>query len=174
MKTYQFSLIASGLDPNADGFEDRFYDAGCDDALVAFQRGHIIIDFSRQAASIGEAIASAIENVRAAGATVGRVEPDPLVNLSEIADRIGMSRSAASHYAKGRRGQGFPPPVAKIKDEIPLWSWAEVARWFVARKQLSGEALVEAEVVREANEAITQQDADLRERFKKAAELCRA
>lgn len=73
MKTYQFSVIASGVDHDADDFEDRFYEAGCDDALVAFQTGHIIVDFAREANSIEEAIASAIENIRSIGASVDRV-----------------------------------------------------------------------------------------------------
>ncbi|MDE8763641.1 MULTISPECIES: hypothetical protein [Rhizobium] len=174
MKTYEFSVIASGLDPNADDFEDRFYAAGCDDALIAFQKGHIIVDFAREAESIEEAISSAIENVRSTGASVDRVEPDPLVNLSEIADRAGTTRSAISHYAKGTRGKDFPAPVAKVTDESPLWSWPAVVRWFVDREQLGKEALVEAEVFREANEVIVQKDTALRERLKKAAELSRA
>lgn len=154
MPVFEFSIIASGVDPAADDFESRFYDAGCDDALVAFQRGHAIIDFSRKAASVEEAIASAIENVRAAGARVERVEPDPLVNLSEISARAGLTRAAVSLYAKGQRGEGFPPPVAKITDESPLWDWAAVARWLVGRRKLAEEKLVIAEVVRAANFAI--------------------
>ena len=31
MKTHTFTIIASGLDPEADDFEDRFFDAGCDE-----------------------------------------------------------------------------------------------------------------------------------------------
>jgi TATA-box binding protein (TBP) (component of TFIID and TFIIIB) len=73
METYEFTVIASGLDHNADDFEDRFYEAGCDDALVAFQSGHIIVDFTREANSIEEAIASAIENIRSIGTSVDRV-----------------------------------------------------------------------------------------------------
>ncbi len=69
MKTYGFSIIAYGLDQNADDFETRFYNAGCDDALVSLQKGHIILDFARESVSMEEAISSAIENVRAAGAT---------------------------------------------------------------------------------------------------------
>jgi len=166
MKTYEFSIIASGLDPNADDFETMLYDAGCDDALISFQRGHIIIDFSREADSIDQAIASAIEDVTRAGATVDRIEPDPLVSLSEISVRTGVSRAAVSLYAKGQRGQGFPAPIAKITDESPLWNWASVARWFVSRKQLPMDALIEAEVVCEANAAIESGDRAIGVRLK--------
>jgi hypothetical protein len=74
MKVHEFSIIASGLDPEAEDFLDRFYDAGCDDATVAFQKGQIIVDFGREADSLEDAIASAISDVKKAGAMVGRVE----------------------------------------------------------------------------------------------------
>ncbi len=74
MKTFEFSVIASGLDPGAGNFEALFYDNGCDDALVSFQNGHIIIDFAREAETMDEAISSALENVAATGAHVDRVD----------------------------------------------------------------------------------------------------
>ena len=70
MKVFEFSIVASGLDPTADDFESRLYEAGCDDATVSFQRGRIILDFARAAESADEAKSSASENVRSAGATL--------------------------------------------------------------------------------------------------------
>lgn len=154
MKTYEFSIIASGLDPEAADFEARFFDAGCDDATISFQKGHIIADFARQAESFEEAVSSAIEAVSAAGAVVNRVEPDPLVSLSEVASRTGMSRAAMTQYSKGQRDKDFPPPVAKVTSESPLWDWAIVARWFYARRKVTRETVVEAMTVKAANEAI--------------------
>ena len=129
MKTYEFSIVASGLDPTAEDFEARFYDAGCDDALVSFQKGHIILDFAREAENIDDAVSTAVDCVRSAGATVERIEPDPLVNLSDIAARCGMTRAAITQYAKGQRSKGFPAPVARVTSETPLWDWAAVANW---------------------------------------------
>jgi hypothetical protein len=77
MKKFEFIIVASGLSPSAEGFETRFYDAGCDDATIAFQRGRIIADFSREAESLEQAIAGAVEAVKKAGAKVERVEPAP-------------------------------------------------------------------------------------------------
>lgn len=154
MKTYEFSVVASGLDPRDDDFESRFYDAGCDDATISFQKGHIIVDFARDAASIEDAIASAIDAVVTAGAKVERVEPDPLVSLADIASRTGMSRAAMTQYAKGQRGSGFPSPVARITSDSPLWEWSVVARWFWKRNKLGREVAVEATAVRRANEII--------------------
>lgn len=158
METFEFTIIASGLDPEAHDFEQRFYDAGCDDALVAFQKGHIIVDFAREAETMEDAIKSAIANVRSAGAHVDRIEPDPLVNLSEIAARAGVTRAAVSQYAKGVRAEGFPAPVAKVTSDSPLWEWADVARWLHSRNRLSEAAALQAEALSAANEDIAAEE----------------
>jgi hypothetical protein len=167
---FEFAIIASGLDPEADDFADRLFSSGCDDATVSFQKGHIIVDFTREAKSISEAIASAVANVCAAGAKVDRVEPDPLVNLSDIATRTDLTRAAISNYAKGDRGKNFPAPIARITSDTPLWDWAEVAHWLVANKKLPIEIAVVAGVVKEANEAIEEGERNLGERLKKRAQ----
>jgi hypothetical protein len=141
---YDFSIIASGLDPTADDLKLRFYDGGCDDAAVAFQKGHIIVDFTREADSIEEAIASAIECARTAGATIDRVEPDPFVNLTDIATRTRLTRAAVSQYLTGNQMEHFPPPVAPVTTSMPPWDWVEVALWSCQHDRLSREAVIEA------------------------------
>lgn len=170
MRTHEFSIIASGLDPQAEDFESRFYDAGCDDALISFQRGRIIVDFARDAESIDEAISSAVENVRAAGASVEHIEPDPLVSISEIAARAGLTRAAVSLYAKGQRGQGFPVPVAKVTSESPLWKWSWVSIWLAKSGKLPEDLAIEAAVVQEANNAIALGEMDMTLRLKRRVE----
>jgi hypothetical protein len=73
MKTFEFSIIASGLDPEAEDFADRFFDAGCDDATLSFQKGQIVVNFVREAESVDAAIVSAVECVAAAGAKVSGI-----------------------------------------------------------------------------------------------------
>jgi hypothetical protein len=151
---YEFSVIASGLDPGAEDFESRFYDVGCDDATISFQKGHIIVDFAREAQSVDLAIASAVEAVSATGARIDRIEPDPLVSLADIAARTNMSRAAMTQYSKRQRGKDFPPPVARVTTDSPLWDWASVALWLFRNKKLRREEAIEAAAVREANQAI--------------------
>lgn len=169
MKTFEFSVVASGLDPEAEGFADRFFEAGCDDATVGFQKGHIILDFARDAACLDEAIASAVAAVTAAGAKVDRVEPDPLVSLSDIAARTGMSRAAMSLYAKGERGRNFPAPVARVTSESPLWDWSSVARWMFENDKVDRGTALEAEIVRYANTAIGDGKDHIADRLKQRA-----
>lgn len=169
MKLYEFSIIASGLDPNAEDFDIRFYEAGCDDATIAFQKGHIIVDFGREAESLEDAIASALADVKKAGATVDRVEPDPLVSLSDMAARAGLTRAAMTNYFKGARAKDFPAPVAKVTSESPLWDWATVARWMYRNNKLGREAAIDAEIVKQANAVIDDGGGDMARRLKKKA-----
>jgi len=151
MKTFEFSIIASGLDPEAEDFESRFYDSGCDDATVSFQKGHIIVDFAREAECIDDAISSAVLNVAATGAKVERIEPDPLVSLTDIAARTNMTKSAMSLYAQGKRQSGFPAPSLRITSTSPLWEWPKVADWLFKHDKLSRDEAIEAVAVAEAN-----------------------
>ncbi|WP_421787128.1 helix-turn-helix transcriptional regulator [Hyphobacterium sp.] len=153
MAVFEFAIVATGLDPAADDFEDRFFDAGCNDATLIVTRGAIVLHFAREAGTLSEALESAIADVRAAGAVPERVEPDNLVSLSDIAQRAGLTRQAISNYAsgKGPRAAGFPRPVARITSESPLWDWAEMAAWLAAKGVVSQEVLEAARVIETAN-----------------------
>lgn len=151
MKVYEFSIIASGPNPEADDFEDRFFEAGCDDATISFQKELVILEFAREAKNFAHALTSAFADVLKAGAKVERFEPDYLVSLSDIAARSGLSRAAISLYWKGERGKGFPCPIARVTSESPLWDWVDVARWMHKNSKLSHEAVLEARMMREAN-----------------------
>lgn len=83
MKNFKFTIIASGLDPESEDFEDRFFEAGCDDVLIGFQRGLITLDFSREATSLQDTIQAAIRDVRAAGANVEHVDVEGLSPLRQ-------------------------------------------------------------------------------------------
>lgn len=151
MKVHEFTIVASGLHPDADDVANIFYEAGCDDASVSFQKGVLILEFDREAASFSAAVISAFDDVLKAGATVERFEPDHLVSLADIAKRTGLSRSAITNYHKGDRGREFPTPVARVTSDSPLWDWCEVATWLHGRNQIGREEVVQARIVREAN-----------------------
>ncbi|MET3762306.1 hypothetical protein [Sphingomonas sp. UYEF23] len=151
MKVHEFTIIASGLNPDTHDLANVFFEAGCDDAALSFQKGMIILEFDREAASFSAAVVSAFDNVVKAGAKVERFEPDHLVSLSDIAKRAGLSRSALTNYHKGERADNFPKPVARVTSESPLWDWCEVATWLHSRDQLSRDDMIQARIVKEAN-----------------------
>jgi hypothetical protein len=154
MKVHEFTIIASGLHSDANNVADILFAAGCNDAVITLQKSVLIIKFERTTKDFSAAVVSAVGDVLKTGAKVERIEPDHLVSLSDIARRIGMSRSAITNYHKGERGEGFPPPVARITSERPLYDWCEVAKWFYERGQTSRDEVERARVVKEANTVI--------------------
>ena len=111
MGTHEFTIIASGLDPEANSFADRLFEAGCGDATVSLQKEVILFEFSRDARNFAHALVSAVFDVIKAGAKVERIEPDHLVSLTDIAKRSGLSKAAVSLFTKGERGANFPYPL---------------------------------------------------------------
>lgn len=129
MSEYEFTLVLQGsLD---DAAVDALFEAGCDDATLGAVDGVGYADFIREAPSFGEALRSAIEQVESVpGVRVARVEPDDLVTMSEIAQRLERSRESVRLLVSGERGPGgFPPPVSHLKARTRLWRWSEVAAW---------------------------------------------
>ena len=74
MHKYDFTLILTESLELTDDLADALFAAGCDDGTPGTCNGVFSIDFHREATSLEEAIRSAIENVRAAGYEVARVE----------------------------------------------------------------------------------------------------
>ena len=151
MRSYEFTIVATGLSIDNEDWADSFYEAGCDDAFVGIQRGVFVLHFDREAPSAVAAIKSACEDVRRAGAHVLRIEPDPLVSGSDIAERSGLTRQAVSLYVNGERGVGFPTPVACICSSRPLWDWMDVATWLCAAGRLDNADLELAHAISLAN-----------------------
>lgn len=151
MKVHEFTIIASGLHPEKDDVANIFFEAGCDDAALSFQKGVLIIEFDREAASFSSAVISAFSDVLKTGAKVERFEPDHLVSLADIAKRTGLSRAALTNYHQGERAENFPTPVARVTSESPLWDWCEVATWMHGRDKIGRDEVIQARIVREAN-----------------------
>lgn len=130
MTEHQFTLVIAG-DLESQEVLDALFEAGCDDATFGTVDHVGYGDFVREAPSLGEAVRSAIEQVETvSGLRVHRVEPDDLVSMSEISERMGRSRESVRLLIKGARGPGgFPPPVSHLKARSRLWRWSEVASW---------------------------------------------
>ncbi len=74
MNKYEFTLVLKGSHELTEEIADRLFSAGCDDATPGTSNGVFTIDFHRTAVSLESAISSAINNVKAAGFDVDRVE----------------------------------------------------------------------------------------------------
>lgn len=130
MDEYQFTLVIEG-DLEVEAVVDALFEAGCDDATLGSVDGVGYADFVRAGNSFGEAVRSAIRQVESVpGLKVTRVEPDDLVTMSEIAERLGRTRESVRLLISGARGPGgFPPPVSHLKSRSRFWRWSDVAAW---------------------------------------------
>ena len=63
MPVLHFTLIVDGLDLQRQSVVDSLFDAGCGDALVGSTDGVQFIDFDREAASLDDAVLSAVADV---------------------------------------------------------------------------------------------------------------
>lgn len=67
LKTFHFVVYLGGARTITRRLQDRLFEAGCDDAALVSQNGKIFLDFDRQAASMPDAVQSALVDIERAG-----------------------------------------------------------------------------------------------------------
>ncbi len=156
--SYQFTLILDGVDEKTPHLEDVLYEAGCDDALINYKNGTVYLDFDRVGTNLESVIMSAIKDIESAniGAVIVSVAPEHLVSLSDIAERLNITRQAVSLLMQGIRGAGdFPKPILKIAHKSPLWRWSAVAEWFYQQGKIGDHTIIDAaNIVEDINVAL--------------------
>lgn len=129
MQTYEFDFVLDRAP--SDDEQDRLYEVGGDDASVEFNpvANTGTVHFDREAASLAEALVSALRTLEAAGLRAVAVASEDLVTLKEIAVRTGRTYEGVRLLAAGKRGPGgFPVPLST--GGWSLYSWTQVAGWF--------------------------------------------
>lgn len=167
INTHHFTLILPNVNDKTEGLEDAIFEASCDDALIFFKNNITYLEFDREAETFEKAVLSAIQDIEKSplGIKVTRVEPDMLVNLSDIAQRTKLSRQFISMLVSGKRGDGsFPAPVSKITSSQPIWNWNQAAKWMVQYKHLDKEIAQQASFIEDINGALNLRNKELIQR----------
>ena len=149
--TYDFTYIVGDVDASEDAFEDRFFEAGCDDAVLVWTNNTLALCFSREAETYQGGVLSAYGDLIGAGTAIVRFEPDYLVNATDIADRSGLSKQSISNYERGLRGSDYPKPYARITSPSPLWDWVDVSRWLCINDRIDEREFRHAQISRIVN-----------------------
>jgi hypothetical protein len=76
MIIYEFTVVLKDSPELSEELADRLFAAGCDDGTPGMCCGATTIDFHRTAASLEDAIRSAVADVNAAGCVAAHVEID--------------------------------------------------------------------------------------------------
>jgi hypothetical protein len=131
MTNHNFTLVLAPDHGLEDGTAvEALGEAGALDAVVSKIDGTWTVEFDREALTFADALKSAIRDVRSAGLVVRRVEPDDLITMSEVAERLGRSIESVRLLTTGQRGDGsFPEPAVRRMSRGHLWSWLQVATW---------------------------------------------
>ena len=74
MKSYDFNVFLAGLSDTADHQDNAHFEAGCDDGTIVSREGEVFVRFSRESASLEQAINSAAADIARAGFQVDHVE----------------------------------------------------------------------------------------------------
>ncbi|WP_180102186.1 XRE family transcriptional regulator [Acinetobacter sp. YH12126] len=138
MNNYHFTVVVRDARSDLSELEDKFFEAGCDDALLCTYNGTVYLEFDREAESAEFAIQSALENIQSLGYKDLIVEEKGFSTLAEMAERAGMTRQALSLYAQNKRGDGsFPKPMYGLASKSTMYSWPEVATWLFEQGKLN-------------------------------------
>jgi hypothetical protein len=84
MQTHAFTLVLRDIDEVTEDAANALYAAGCEDGTFCARDGVAYVHFDRDAPNLRQAIRSAIDNVRAAGLDVERVESDEFATVSHF------------------------------------------------------------------------------------------
>jgi hypothetical protein len=130
MTDYEFTLVIDG-DLTDEKVAAALFEVGCDDATFGVSDGVGYGEFIRDASAFAEAVMSAIHQVESVTAfRVMHLEPDDIVTMADIADRLERTRESVRLLIAGRRGPGgFPPPISHSRERSRLWRWSDVAEW---------------------------------------------
>jgi hypothetical protein len=74
MKEYDVKLVLANVFDVTDDQGDALFEAGCNDGTIVCRDGQVFIDFTRESASLEQAINSAAADVERAGFQVDHVE----------------------------------------------------------------------------------------------------
>ena len=130
--TFTLKYQLAGDNSDMDELVERLGEAGCDDALVGIgQPGRLALEFTREAADAGEAVRSALADVRRAVPSARLIEAAPdLVGLTDVAEIIGVSRQNMRKLMLAHPGS-FPMPVHE--GSASIWHLADVLAWLQAK-----------------------------------------
>ena len=174
MSEYEFTLtfVLPETPPDIDDTVERLGAAGCDDATVGIGRwDRLALAFARQAETAGDAVRSALADVRTAVPDARLVEASPdLVGLSDVAGLLNVTRQ---NVRKLILACDAPAPVPVHEGRPTIWRLAKVLSWLREEKgyAVRPELLEVARATMQANLAVGARDADSDAQQKLAALL---
>lgn len=138
MTTFAFTVIVDGLDLD-DGSRLDHLDTDEFIVLPSGIDGITTIDVEIDATSGEDALRRLLDHLRGTGVEVTRLLDD-LVNVPEIADRLGVNRETVRTWVNGSRGGADFPRHRQLVGNQKIWPWSQVFAWAQVRGRLPADA----------------------------------
>ncbi len=84
MQNHAFTLILREIQEVTEEATNALFEAGCDDGTFCARDGVAYVHFDREAPTLDEAIRTVLDDVRAAGFDVDRVESDEFATIRQF------------------------------------------------------------------------------------------
>jgi predicted DNA-binding transcriptional regulator AlpA len=121
---FRLANVSGDVEAFVRSVADKIDDA----SVVATHDGVLYVTVSGPGKPIAVALDLAMR-LEELGSTIDDIDDD-LVDLSEIAARVGRSREAIRLWSTGKRGAGgFPLPVGVLPGSVKVWDWSSVNTW---------------------------------------------
>jgi hypothetical protein len=131
MRAWDFSLILSGIDADADDGFDSLWSACADEPLIGTYDGVSEVLFSREAETVEDAVLSAIADVeRIEGVRVVGLRDESFWTLGDIAERSGRTTAEIRRLIDHADDMSFPQHLSDPTEPDPLWCARDVIDWF--------------------------------------------
>ncbi|WP_323095687.1 hypothetical protein [Intrasporangium sp. YIM S08009] len=109
------------VDTAGQAFHDHF------DGILSKRDGEWLITVYQEGPNARRAALAAVNELETLGFSVRRVDRD-LVDIPEIAQRLGRKRQNIHQFVTGSRRASFPAPYAYLGSKR-VWTWPEVVLW---------------------------------------------
>ena len=131
MRTWDFSLILSGIDADADEGFEALWTACAHEPLIGAYDGVSEALFSREAATVEDAVLSAIADVeRINGVRAVGLRDESFWTLADIAERSGRTPAEIRRLIAQPGDPAFPQHLSDPDEPDPLWRAQDVIDWF--------------------------------------------
>lgn len=129
-RRYEFELLLSRA--YSDEELDTLFELTAGSVTPSVSNGVPVADADLEASTLADAALQVIQHVESAapGLRVLAIDADPLIGVSEIAERVGRTYESVRLSIAGARGPGeFPTPEVS-RPRGRLWRWSRVAEWY--------------------------------------------
>jgi hypothetical protein len=122
----EYRLLFEAVSPlSVEELSKDFYERF--DGVLAERAGQVFLTVYVEGITALSAAHTAIEQLEKLPVSIRHADHD-LVDASEIATRLEVSRQAVQLWATGKRNQSFPSPMGSPGGKR-MWAWGEIVDW---------------------------------------------